>query len=68
MSNEVIPLAKGGIMKALILSRPMKVLLFAILALVLTTSLANAWGNYQQESGGDQFLTYPTCQRGSGGP
>ena len=37
-------------MNALILSRPMKVLLFAVLALALTTSLANAWGNYQQDS------------------
>jgi hypothetical protein len=36
-------------MKALILSRPMKVLLFVMLALALTAGLANAWGNYQQE-------------------
>ena len=36
-------------MKTLILSRPMKVLLLALLGLALTVSLANAWGNYQQE-------------------
>jgi hypothetical protein len=31
------------------LSRPMKVFLFALLALALTASLLNIWGNYQQE-------------------
>jgi hypothetical protein len=36
-------------MKTLILSRPMKVLLFALLALALTVTIASAWGNYQQE-------------------
>ena len=36
-------------MKALIQSRPMKVLLIALLALALAFSLANAWGNDQQE-------------------
>ena len=36
-------------MKALLLSRPIKVILFVMLALAITASLANAWGNYQQE-------------------
>lgn len=36
-------------MRALILSRSMKVLLFAVLVLALTATIANAWGNYQQE-------------------
>jgi hypothetical protein len=36
-------------MKALIVSRPVKVLLFVLLALALTVTLANAWGNHQQE-------------------
>ena len=36
-------------MKALILSRPLKVILIALLVLVLSISLANVWGDYQQE-------------------
>lgn len=36
-------------MRALILSRPIKVLLFIVLALALLASLMSAWGNYQQE-------------------
>ncbi|MGB8981727.1 MAG: sialidase family protein [Anaerolineales bacterium] len=36
-------------MKALILSRPTKVLLFVLLAMAVLASLVFAWGNYQQE-------------------
>src|SRR5688572_14412712 len=43
------PLAKGGTMNALTLSRPMKVLLLVLLALAVTVGITNAWGNYQQE-------------------
>ena len=40
-------------MKTLIqTSRPMKVFLFVLLAIAVTVSAANAWGNYQQ----DEFL------------
>jgi hypothetical protein len=46
---NAIPLANGGTMKALILSRLMKVLLFVLLSLALTTTIANAWGNRQQQ-------------------
>jgi len=35
-------------MKALTQSRPIKVVLFVVLALALIASLLNAWGNYQQ--------------------
>ncbi|HEX6034076.1 MAG TPA: hypothetical protein VFY83_06555, partial [Anaerolineales bacterium] len=37
-------------MKSLILSRPVKALLFVVLAVVLSASLVNVWGNYQQEA------------------
>lgn len=36
-------------MNALILSRPLRVILFALLVLVLSIALANVWGSYQQE-------------------
>ena len=36
-------------MKSLILSRPIKVILLVLFGLALTASLANVWGNYQQE-------------------
>lgn len=36
-------------MKAFNMSRPVKVFVFVVLALALTASLVNAWGNYQQE-------------------
>ena len=36
-------------MRALLLSRPVKVIVLVLLGLALTASLANAWGNYQQE-------------------
>lgn len=35
-------------MKALTLSRPVRAFVFVVLALALTASLGNAWGNYQQ--------------------
>src|SRR5215211_3245897 len=49
---KAVPLAKGGTMNAQLLSRPMKVLLFVLLGLVVAltaVNLANAWGDRQQE-------------------
>ena len=36
-------------MKTLTLSRSIKVLLLVLLILAATATIANAWGNYQQE-------------------
>src|SRR5215213_3570937 len=49
---KAVPLAEGGTMNAQLLSRPMKVLLFVLLGLVVALTavgLANAWGNRQEE-------------------
>src|SRR5574339_174349 len=46
---KTIPLAKGGTMRTSIVSRPVKVGLFLVLALASAASLVTARGNRQQE-------------------
>ena len=51
-------------MKALILSRPVKVILLALLVLVLSIGLANAWGNYQREEFGKMLKGKAPIRKG----